>query len=512
MRKGCAGRFPSGFALLGMLLILVAGTARADEPRKKKNVLFIAADDLNVALNCYGNPLVKSLNVDRLAKMGVLFKKAYCQFPLCNPSRASIMTGLRPDSTKVYENSTHFRKVRPKVVTLAQFFRNNGYYVARVGKIFHYGVPGQIGTSGLDDPPSWEKFVNPIGRDKREENLLTTMFMPKNKNLGAALAFHPAGGVDAEQTDGQVAKEAIKILRQANKEKRPFFLAVGFYRPHVPWFAPKKYFDLYDLDKIKMPVEPVDIRAKVPKVAFAVNPPNYGLKDEECRQCIRAYYASTSFMDAQLGLILDELERLGLVEDTIIIFWGDHGWLLGEHGLWQKMHLFEESVRVPLIIAAPGSKAKGKTCEQLAELVDMYPTLVDLTGFRVPDVLEGKSLKRFLDDPTLPGKKVACTQVTRGGGKKGKVLMGRSIRTQRWRYTEWGNQGAELYDHDNDPREHKNLAKDPAFTKTVKEMRQLLREHFPLAARADQGVRIEEPVPIVGLTPWQRFLADMLED
>ena len=192
---------------------------------------------------------------------------------------------------------------------MAQLFRAAGYFVVRIGKIFHYGVPGQIGTSGLDDPASWEKFVNPIGRDKKEENLLTN-YTPKIQ-LGAALCFHAAGGADAEQTDGKVADEAIKFLRQQKDQKRPFFLAVGFYRPHVPWFAPKKYFDMYPLDKIKMPQEPANVRQNVPPAAFTVNPPNYGLSDQQCRECIQAYYASTTFMDAQLGLILAELERSG---------------------------------------------------------------------------------------------------------------------------------------------------------------------------------------------------------
>lgn len=446
-------------------------TRAQSKAARKMNVLFIASDDLNNHLGGYGHPLVKTPNLDRLMRRGMRFDRAYTQFPLCSPSRSSLMTGRRPDVTGVYDLTTHFRAKLPDIVTLPQMFRNNGYFAARVGKIYHYGVPGQIGTSGLDDPPSWEKFVNPRGRDKDEEGLLRNL--TPTRGLGAALAFLKAEGTDDEQTDGKVAIETIKLLEE-NRDK-PFFIAAGFYRPHCPYIAPKKYYDFYPLDKIVLPNEPPDHLKNVPDAAFFTKPPFLGLNEAERREAIQAYYASITFMDAQVGRVLDALERLKLADNTIVVFWSDHGYLLTEHGQWMKQSLFEESARIPLIIVAPATKAKGRATARTVEMLDIYPTLADLCGLQAPADLDGRSLRPLLDNAQAPWDKPAYTQVMRG--PQDKRFMGRSVRTEKWRYTEWdeGRQGVELYDHGKDPHEYRNLANNPAYAKTVEELKRLLR-------------------------------------
>jgi iduronate 2-sulfatase len=463
---------------LGVLLVTVLMTASAGAQQPpKRNVLFIVSDDLNTRLGCYGDEVVRSPNIDRLAAKGVRFDRAYCQYPLCNPSRASFLTGLRPDTTRVYENATHFRKNVPQAVTLPQAFRKAGYFVARVGKLYHYGVPTQIGTSGMDDEPSWELFVNPRGRDKDDE---PKVFSLKPGQFGGTLSWLVAEGEAREQTDGIGAAEAIKLLEQ-NKGKT-FFLAVGFYRPHTPYVAPKKYFELYPRDQINLP--PPDERKSAPRPAYASSHPEQDrMSDAQRREAIQAYFASITFMDAQVGRVMDALDRLGLRENTVVVFVSDHGYHLGEHGLWQKMSVFEGTARVPMIVHVPGAKGNGRQSPRTVELVDLYPTILEACGISPsgPNKPDGTSLRPLLDDPAARWEEPAYTQVRRGNGER--AFMGRSVRTEAWRYTEWddGRRGRELYDHGADPRETTNLAEDPKYTPVVAQMRLLLRK--PSAGR-----------------------------
>ena len=464
-------------ASLALVLGVCTLPAWGEAAPPKMNVLFLASDDLNNDLGCYGHSQVKSPHLDRLAGRSVRFDRAYCQFPLCNPSRASFLTGLRPDSTGVKDNAVHFRKKVPECVTLPQLFMNNGYSVMRVGKLFHYGVPTQIGTNGFDDAPSWQKVFNPRGRDKDDEPKIFSLVPGQ---FGGTLSWLAADGEDSEQTDSIGADHAIRLLEE-HREK-PFFLAVGFYRPHTPYVAPKKYFDLYPVDQIELPQDPADDRDDIPQAALSARTANYGISEKLQREAKQAYYASITFMDAQVGRVLDALDRLGLAEDTIVVFLSDHGYHLGEHGLWQKQSLFEQSARVPLLISVPGQKTAGKASPRIVELIDVYPTLAELAGLSAPRELEGMSLKPLLDDPNGAWDKPAITQVRRGAPKM--PVPGYSIRTERWRYTEWdgGEKGTELYDHENDPQEHTNLADDPKHAKTVAELQAQLRKVIGVGA------------------------------
>jgi iduronate 2-sulfatase len=460
-----------------VLLSLAASSAAG-----KYNVLFIAADDMNCDLGVYGNRQVRTPNLERLARLGVRFDAAYCQQPLCGPSRASIMTGLRPDTLDMHTLAHELRKKNPDVVTLGQMFRNNGYYSARAGKIFHYGNPSQIGTDANDDPATWDERHNPAGIDKTREDEIVRFAPPKPRGLGISMAWWDPVSSDEEHTDGMVASRIIELIEK--KKDQPFFLAAGFFNPHCPYVAPKKYFDLYPLAEITIP----DLAAAkedlkdVPAMAIQRDTKNWpyyfaDITVEQARKCKQAYYACNSFVDAQIGRLLDALERNGLMEKTIIVFWSDHGYFLGEKGLWYKRKAFERSARMPLIIAAPGLTKRAATAKPV-ELVDLYPTLADLCGLRAPTNLEGRSLRPLLTDPAAAEwDKPAVTQVWHN-----RNAWGYSIRTERWRYTEWlqGMAGRELYDHAMDAEEVHNLADDPAHSKTVAALSRKLAPYLRL--------------------------------
>ena len=446
----------------------------------KPNILFIAIDDLAPALRCYGNLIAKTPHIDRLAASGVRFDRAYNQLPLCNPTRASVMTGLRPDTIKVYDLDRHFRDEVPKAITLSQTFMRKGWWAGRVGKIYHYNVPASIGTDGFDDPPSWQETVNPKGRDKADEALIFNA--EPHRKISAALSWLAADGADEEQTDGMIATEAIKMMQA--KRGQPFFLGVGFFRPHTPYVAPRKYFEMYPLKDMRLPYAPKGDRDDIPTAAFAHNcpVPHYGLDELTLRKALQAYYATISFVDAQVGRLMAALDRLGLVDNTIVVLWSDHGYHLGEHnGIWQKRTLFEQASRTPLIIRAPGARGNGTACTRIVEFVDIYPTLTDLAGLKPPKGLEGRSLRPLLDNPLAKWDGHAITQVLRPADQRlAKPVMGRSIRTGRWRYTDWaeGNSGVELYDHANDPMEFNNLAlePDPEARVVMQQLRKLLEQ------------------------------------
>ena len=450
------------YALILLLSLLAQTSLFAAE---KPNVLFIAVDDLNCDLSCYGHGLVKSPNIDRLAKRGVRFEKAYCQYPVCNPSRSSFLTGLYPDQTGVLSNGDDFRNTVPDVVTLPQHFKKNGYYVARVGKIFHYGVPTQIGTPGDDDPVSWQHVVNPVGIDKtvEKEGKIHSL---KPGSYGGTLSWLRVESEDAEHTDGIGTAAMIDLLTEHHPQKtgKPFLLAMGFYRPHTPYVAPAPYFDLYPQASIDPVMEKAGDRDDIPLAALHDRPKQRELTVPERKEIIQAYYASITLMDTLVGQLLDSLTKLKLDQNTIIVFVSDHGYHLGAHGLWQKGDLFEGSCRVPMIISIPKMKTAGTTAPHVVEMIDLYPTLTELAGLSTPEHVMGKSLVPVLRDPEQSVRDTAFTvTVSRGPEfrKKYKVkAKGYSLRTDRYRYTEWGEAGKygrELYDYTQEPDEFTNL-------------------------------------------------------
>lgn len=469
-----------------LVLLLVPLGVGGEETPRRLNVLFIAIDDLRPDLGCYGNTEVKSPQIDALARSGVVFRRAYCQQAVCSPSRTSLLTGLRPDSTKVFDLVTDFRDTIPNVVTLPQHFLNNGYHSVGMGKIYH---------GGIDDAKSWSEphiygkgksYVLPENQARvaagRKQALAAGK---KGKALSRAARgapFEMADVPDSAYADGSLADLAVEQLQRLKDRGQPFFLAVGFVKPHLPFNSPKKYWDLYDRAKLKLADNPFRPKGAPPYALTAFGelrqywgvPKQGPVPDDLARELIHGYRAATSFTDANVGRVLAELDRLGLRENTIIVLWGDHGWKLGEHASWSKHTNLENDTNVPLIVAAPGAKANGQQSRGLVEFVDLYPTLCDLAGLPLPEHLEGTSLKPLLENPAREWKTGAISQFPRSD--KGQSLMGYSLRTDRYRLTEWRNRKTgeavayELYDHQTDPEENQSLANQPEHAELVKQL------------------------------------------
>jgi len=465
-----------GFGI-GMLAAATASCvwAQNSRPASKLNVLFIAVDDLNCNIGCYGHPFAKTPNIDRLARRGVRFDRAYCQVALCNPSRTSLLSGRRPDVTRVYDNSTPPRTTLGPAVFLPEHFRAQGYFTARVGKIAH---------GSFETAVAWDVAEDRRGRVRNNKSDGEEGASPKNSAAEATPVFtwKKSDAPDSDHVDGQTARRIAELLRE--HRGKPFFIAAGFHKPHLPWIAPRKYFDMFPRQSILIPDEPSDVRRQIPPLALITTRPDGAhLSEAQNRNGIAAYAACTAFVDTQIGIVLQAVDDLGLWDNTVVVLWGDHGWHLGDHGgLWGKLTLFEEAARVPLIVFAPGKQA-GVVSPRLVELIDLYPTLVELCGVPAPSNLEGTSFVRLLEEPNRPWKKAAFTQVLRDKADKpvGNLdgppegVMGRSVRTERFRYTEWGGPAiAELYDHDRDPHELHNLASDPEQRPTIAELRRVL--------------------------------------
>jgi arylsulfatase A-like enzyme len=464
--------FPVVLLFVGSLIGFGSVTYAQQSP---PNVLFIMSDDLANLLGAYGDPLAKTPNLDQLAARGLRFDRAYCAFPLCGPSRNAMLTGLYPNSNGILRNGQIFRQTIPTHCSLPQAFRLSGYVTARVGKLYHYNVPNSIGTDGHDDPASWEIEANPAGVDRLQEHPKIKSLIPNQ--FGGTLSWYASPAEEGRHTDSLLADDAVWMLeRFAVKRDRPFFLSVGLFRPHTPYVAPDKYFKLFD--QVAMPVVQgvEEDRQDIPAPALASGKKEQdAMSDDLRREVLQAYYASISFMDAQVGRMIQALDRLKLTDNTIIVFTSDHGYHTGQHGLWQKMSLFEESARVPLLIIAPGVTKPGSAAKTPVSQVDIYPTLAELAGLSKPSNLQGQSLVPILKDPNSTGRGWAITQVTRGNEKNGE-FFGYTLRNSRYRYTEWdgGKRGRELYDHESDPLEKSNLAEKSELKPVVDELSLLL--------------------------------------
>lgn len=476
-----------------LLFLCALGASLPAADNSRRNVLFIMADDLRPELASYGSP-AHTPNLDRLAKRSLQFDRAYCQQAVCNPSRSSMLTGLRPDTLGLYVNGKHFRELKPDVTTLPLWFKEHGYTARCVGKIFHNWHTKEKGDPRSWSAPEFLHYANHGDDDAQVKGLL-----PPNLASTATGGYVKNGIVECRDVpdeayyDGRIAAEAVRVMGEV--KDKAFFLAVGFWKPHAPFNAPKKYWDLYDRAKLP-PLNPARPDG-APAIAFHQSTELLGPPDKQkpltpgqIAEMRHGYFANISYLDAQLGKVLDALDRLGLAEKTIVTFAGDHGYHVGEHTLWGKTSNFEYDARVPFIVAKPGARAAGKHTQALAELLDFFPTLTAACGLPTPDGLAGKSLLPILDDASASGKPAAFTQHPRPAyynrePDKQPKAMGCSVRTSRVRYTEWRDwkTGAvvarELYEHPADAAELKNAIDRPDLADAQREAAELLAKNFP---------------------------------
>lgn len=473
------GAFNGAVLLTFVAAMLLPAPVNAADPSPEEhtqnhlNVLLIVSDDLNNDLGCYGHPVVKSPNIDRLAAQGMRFERAYCNYPVCNASRTSFLSGRRPDTTGVLDNATPPRTYLKDTVFLPEYFRQHGYRTIKVGKIFHTG-------DDFEDPRSWDIDI----REKNDaKNPPAEQILRRQGPSGIVLRAK-----DEDTWDGYVARRAVELMQEAAASRKPFFIAAGFRRPHAPYIATEKYFALYHPDGLRPRLGPREHLDKIPDMALTYRIGGKKFPEQRPGDTIAAYYAAISFMDAQVAVLLDAVDRLRLRDQTIVVFVSDHGYHLGEHGgLWHKLSLFEECARIPLIVAVPGHKPG--TSLRLVESVDLYPTLVELCGLPLPDGLEGTSFKPLLEDPVQPWKSAVFTVVSRPRGNSqldnpkfgDPNSLGRTIFDGRWRYTLWPDGRAELYDHHNDPLEYENVAAETSRQDQLKTMQQRLSDGWEQA-------------------------------
>lgn len=481
----------TNFFNLALLIALYTGcehSTTSDAEDQKMNVLFIAVDDLRNELNCYGATQIHSPNFDRLADEGVIFNNAYCMQAVCAPSRNSMMTGLRPDAIGIYDLYTFFRKKIPNVITLPQHFKANGYHTEGMGKIYHTGHGNENDTLSWSIP-HWrpETEIAKLKKISRGDTVGLERDFPTIDGL--KLPWYRSMEPEANMTDGMIADHAVDRLKQLKDST--FFLAVGFVKPHLPFVAPAKYWDLYDPDEIEIPsTNPPHGMPELALHSFGELRKYHAIQAEgllnehQSRNMIHGYHACVSYIDAQVGKLLDALEEYDLEENTIVVLWGDHGWKLGDYGSWCKHTNFEMDTRAPLFIKVPGMKTRGAKSPALAEFIDVYPTLCELTGISQPAHLQGTSLVPTLNEPSKEVNAVAFSQYPRGRSleyDRKREVMGYSIRSGKYRFTRWqlyenpdSVVATELYDVSTGPVASKNLAHNTEYRQEVRNLNKIM--------------------------------------